>query len=117
MASREHREQLEDTAGRNRVRTTGRVTLRSLLGGLRSSEEDLIDERQALENCKPVSAAILSIGPMSTSTCPEDLHGPPLRTHAPGRVTPAGHPHTPERLEALPSLDVAVSNHAGTGSL
>jgi hypothetical protein len=38
----------------------GRVSLRSLLGGRRSSEE-LIDEDQALANCKPLSTAVLSI--------------------------------------------------------
>lgn len=38
----------------------GRVSLRSLLGSRRSSEE-LIDEDQALANCKPLSTAVLSI--------------------------------------------------------
>jgi hypothetical protein len=38
----------------------GRAGLRSLLGGRRSSE-DLIDEDQALANCKPLSTAVLSI--------------------------------------------------------
>jgi hypothetical protein len=38
----------------------GRVGLRSLLGGRRSSEQ-LIDEDQALANCKPLSTAVLSI--------------------------------------------------------
>jgi hypothetical protein len=37
-----------------------RVGLRSLLGGRRSSE-GLIDEDQALANCKPLSTAVLSI--------------------------------------------------------
>jgi hypothetical protein len=38
----------------------GRVSLRSLLGGRRSSE-GLVDEDQALANCKPLSTAVLSI--------------------------------------------------------
>jgi hypothetical protein len=93
---------------RNGVSATGRVTLRSLLSGLRSSEGDPIDERQALANCKPVSKAILSITPMSTNTCAEEHHGQLLRTHAAGRgVTPAAHPRAPEHLEALPRLGVA----------
>jgi hypothetical protein len=38
----------------------GRVSLRSLLGGRRSSE-GLVDEDQAVANCKPLSTAVLSI--------------------------------------------------------
>ncbi|MGO8905570.1 MAG: hypothetical protein ACLQMH_08115 [Solirubrobacteraceae bacterium] len=52
-------------ATRNGATATRRGTLRSLLDRLRSSEGGLIDERQALANCKPVSAAILSIAPVS----------------------------------------------------
>jgi hypothetical protein len=38
----------------------GRASFRSLLGGRRSSE-GLVDEDQALANCKPLSTAVLSV--------------------------------------------------------
>jgi hypothetical protein len=47
-------------AGRHDQAAPGRVSLRSLLAGRRSSDE-LIDEDQALANCKPLSTAVLSI--------------------------------------------------------
>jgi hypothetical protein len=51
-----------DRGGVRDEAATRRVTFRSLLGGRRSSE-GLIDERQALANCKPLSTAVLSITP------------------------------------------------------
>jgi hypothetical protein len=60
----------------------GRVSLRSLLSGRRSST-GLIDERQALANCKPLSTAVLSITPQEQeqTNAFEQTSAPPNPRH------------------------------------
>jgi hypothetical protein len=93
----------------------GRAGLRSLLGGRRSST-GLVDESQALANCKPLSTAVLSITPkdeeerdhalMRPSRPPDP--GPEATTDAQRDATgePTASPHSPStwsRNSAAPS--------------
>jgi hypothetical protein len=63
----------------------GRAGLRSLLSGRRSST-GLVDESQALANCKPLSTAVLSITPKDEEEHDHALM-PPSRPRNPGPET------------------------------
>jgi hypothetical protein len=83
----------------------GRAGLRSLLGGRRSSS-GLVDERQALANCKPLSTAVLSITPRD-----EQQHTPAL-TQSPGPRNPR--PGTARDAQPDPSGNAASSSHSAS---
>lgn len=83
----------------------GRAGLRSLLGGRRSSS-GLVDERQALANCKPLSTAVLSITPKD-----EEEHTTALMQSS-GPRNPR--PETAGDAQRDPSGDAAASSHSAS---
>lgn len=80
----------------------GRAGLRSLLGGRRSST-GLVDESQALANCKPLSTAVLSVSPKD-----EEEHPPPLM-----RPRPRGpHPETVREAQGGATGEMTAGSHS-----
>jgi hypothetical protein len=90
----------------------GRVSLRSLLSGRRSST-GLIDERQALANCKPLSTAVLSISPQEQEHNNAFEQAPPNRQHEATRDAPAA---TEEATTGPRSPSPRVGDRAGSRS-
>jgi hypothetical protein len=90
----------------------GRVGLRSLLSGRRSST-GLIDERQALANCKPLSTAVLSITPQEQDHNNAFEQAPPSRLHEATRDAPAA---TEEATTGPRSPSSRVGDRAGSRS-
>jgi hypothetical protein len=105
--------------GRHDQLGSGRVNLRSLLSGRRSSEE-LIDEDKALDNCKPLSTAVLSVSrehPRPSRFAPRSTpeSSPPVGRQDALRA-PTGDGATSARSSRLPSSLAGSSAGPNPGS-